>query len=319
MLNIIKGIINRIIKNKAYLLMAFVVTPIVIISAIYFNDSSFSKINIAVVGENTVNWDSDKVNITVVNSRVPKSDLVKNKYDAVVYFNRGQATVDSVKSKEFVSRIENMINGQDVSVDVKDKKGVITNIASFIVMFMLFLGIMLYKYYFDERNGIYKRIIMSNISYGEYIGAHLIAVFIMIELPVVIFTILAKSIFNLETSVTNGQIIIIFTALSMLSASFGMLVSSIVRDSQSASMLGAMINVITTIMSGCFFSITNGGIIGKLSSVLPQRNILDITIALENDIRVSRISILNVAVIIVFLIAATFSINIYKMKKNKYA
>lgn len=317
MLNIVKGIINRIVKNKTYLLMAFVVTPIVIISAVYFNDSSFSKPNIAVSGEENINLDQNKVNIIRVDSPVTKSELVRNKYDAVVYFSDGQVTIDSIKSEEFVSKVEDMIEGKNIDFDNNDKRGPIGNIVAFMVMFMFFLGSMLYKYYFDEKGWIFKRIIISNISYAEYIASHFIAVFIMIELPVLIITILVKYIFNLEPFISVLQITAIITALSMLSASFGMFIASIVESSQSASTLGAMVNLITTITSGCFFTIADNGIMYRISNVLPQKNILDITIYLEKGLKVSTNSILNVAVIITILIIASFSINIYKM--NKYA
>ena len=51
MINVIKGILYRMINNKAYLIMPIVITPIVIAAAIYFSSSFIAKANIGVVGD----------------------------------------------------------------------------------------------------------------------------------------------------------------------------------------------------------------------------------------------------------------------------
>ena len=86
MINVIKGILYRMVNNTGYLIMPIVITPIVIATAIYFSSSFMAKANIGVVGDTNINFNSDEVNIIRLANNVPLSDLVKNKYDAVVSY-----------------------------------------------------------------------------------------------------------------------------------------------------------------------------------------------------------------------------------------
>lgn len=319
MINVIKGILYRMINNKAYLIMSLVITPLVIAAAIYFSSNIVEKVNIGVVGECNINFNSDEINITRLKSKVPLSDLVKNKYEAVIYFEDGKAIVDTIKNDDFKSKLERIANGENATIEDDEKRGVASNIIGYITMFVILLGVMLYKFFFDDKKGIAKRIISTNISYEQYVLSHLISVFLVIFIPTASITVLCKEILNLDTRVTALELILSILILSFLSSAFGLLISSVTKNEESASMLGVMANIITTLLAGSFFTISNNKLISMLGSIMPQKQILDFTIALENGRGVNYIDASCVVLISAIMITSSFLIIKHKIRKYGYA
>ena len=315
MIKVIKGILYRMINNKAYLSMPLIITPIVIAAAIYFSSSVVTRPNIGVVGIEDFNFNNNEINIIKLDKKAPLSDLVKNEYDAIISIENGNFKVDTIKSDDYKSKIEGILRGEKVDFQGENKRGVGANIIGFLTMFLIMLGVMLYKFFFDEKKGMAKRIISSNISYEQYVLSHFAAVFIMIFIPTVIITVMSKSLFNIRTSLNNVELSFIVLILSLLASSFGLLMSSIVKSEESASMLGSMITIITTLISGSFFTISNNSFITSIGEILPQKHILDFAIALENDNTINYGDVSNVILVTIFMIILSFVINKYKMRK----
>lgn len=318
MINVIKGILYRMINSKTYLIMPLIITPIVIAAAIYFSSSFVERANIGIVGDYKGNFNNDEVNIIKLENKAVLSDLVKNKYDAVIYFENGKAQVDTIKGNDFKSKLEKIVNGENVPMKDGEKRGVAANIVGYITMFLILLGVMLYRFFFDDKKGIAKRVISTNISYEQYILSHFISVFIMIFVPTVLVTILAKNMLNLDTRVNTPQLAFIVLTLSLLASAFGLLISSVVKEEESASMLGTMINIITTLLAGSFFTISNNSLISIIGNIMPQKHILDFTIALENNKGISYSDINKVILVSIIMIIGSFLINKYKIRKYGY-
>lgn len=318
MINVIKGILYRMINSKTYLIMPLIITPIVIAAAIYFSSSFVERANIGIVGDYKGNFNNDEVNIIKLENKAVLSDLVKNKYDAVIYFENGKAQVDTIKGNDFKSKLEKIVNGENVPMKDGEKRGVAANIVGYITMFLILLGVMLYRFFFDDKKGIAKRVISTNISYEQYILSHFISVFIMIFVPTVLVTILAKNMLNLDTRVNTPQLAFIVLTLSLLASAFGLLISSVVKEEESASMLGTMINIITTLLAGSFFTISNNSLISIIGNIMPQKHILDFTIALENGKCISYNDINRVILVSIIMIIGSFLINKYKIRKYGY-
>lgn len=314
MINVIKGILYRMINSKTYLIMPIIITPIVIAAAIYFSSSFVERANIGVVRNDNINFNSAEVNITQLENKVPLSDLVKNKYDAVIYYEDGKVQVDTVKGNDFKSKLLKIANGENVEIKDGEKRGVAANIVGYITMFIILLGVTLYRFYFDEKKGISKRIISANISYEQYIISHFVSVFIMIFVPTVIVVTIAKEVLKLDTNVTVFELDFIVLVLALLASAFGLLISSIVKEEESAGMLGVMINVITTLLAGSFFTISNNTLINIISDIMPQKHILDFTIALENG-NTNYIDIINVIFVCIMMIIFSYLINKIKLRK----
>jgi ABC-2 type transport system permease protein len=103
--------------------------------------------------------------------------------------------------------------------------------------------------------------------------------------------------------------------LSFLGSAFGLLMSSVTRSEESATMLGNMINIITTLLAGSFFTISNNWFINVIGNIMPQRHILNFTIALENGKGISYSDIGIVVVVSFIMIISSFIINKFKIRR----
>lgn len=319
MINVIKGILFRMINSKTYLVMPLIITPIVIAAAIYFSSSFVERANIAIVGDYMIDFNSDEVNVIKLENKVPLSDLVKNKYDAVISFENGKVQVDTIKGNDFKSKLEKIFNGESVNMKDGEKRGIAANIVGYITMFVIILGVMLYRFFFDEKKAIAKRVISADISYEQYVLSHCISVFIMIFIPTALVTTFAKEVFNLDTRVTVLQLDFIVLILSLLASAFGLLISSVVKEEESASMLGVMVNIITTLLAGSFFTISNNNLISMIGNIMPQKHILEFTIALENGKGINYVDMGDVILVSLIMIFLSYLINKYKIRKYNFA
>ncbi|EKQ56764.1 MULTISPECIES: ABC transporter permease [unclassified Clostridium] len=318
MINVVKGILYRMIINNTYLIMPLIITPIVIGAAIYFSSSFVERANIGVVGDYDVNFNSNEINVIRLEAKVPISELVKNKYEAVISFEDGRAVVDTIKDNDFKNKLERIANGEKVTLEDGEKRGIASNIVGYITMFVILLGVMLYRFFFDDKKGISKRVISSNISYEQYVLSHFISVFLMIFVPTVLITVLSKELLKLDTRVTTLELAFIILVLSLLSSAFGLFMSSVTKEMESASMLGTMINIITTLLAGSFFTVSSNNLINTIGNIMPQKHILSFTISLENGIGINYVDIISVIVVSLVMIVCSFLINRYKMRRYNY-
>ncbi|GKX67155.1 ABC transporter permease [Inconstantimicrobium mannanitabidum] len=316
MLRMIKGILYRMINNKVYLVVPIILTPIMIFAAIYFSNNLSIKGNIAVVGMDNVNLAIKEVKVTKLKTVPQLSELVQNKYDGVVIYKNGKFKVDTVKGNEFKENIEACINGKTPNWDREAKRGVAANIIGYITMFVLFLGMMLYRFYYEEKGGISKRILSGSISYVQYATAHVISVFLMIFVPTTGITLITKEVLNINTKVSSLEVAFILFVLCLFASAFGFLISSIIKEDENATLVGSMTILVTTLLSGSFFSVTKNGFIDKISNLFPQKYLLDFTISLENNNSANYMKMGVVLVITATILTLGIFIGSRKLKGN---
>ena len=91
---------------------------------------------------------------------------MQGKYDAIVKKNNDKYEVMSIKGQKFEQSLEKVLNGR---IAVKDafasnsKRGVISNLMGFLTMLILLMGSILYKFYYQDKGGVGKRIILSRV------------------------------------------------------------------------------------------------------------------------------------------------------------
>ncbi|OCA97212.1 ABC transporter permease [Clostridium beijerinckii] len=316
MTNLIKMIFYRILKNKAYLFMPIIVTPLVILASISFTMNSSIKANIAVIGMDNSNLSIKDVKVTSIEEQPKFSDLVQDKYDAIVMYENGKYNIETVKGETFKTALEDALNGKTPSWGNDLKRGTISNLVGFITMFILLVSVMLYRFYYEEKNGINKRILSSTINYIEYSLAHCTIVFTMIFMPTILIILLYSGIWGFNSNVSNLQLILIFFVLCFLGTALGFMISSIVKYDQNATLIGAMLVIITTLLSGSFRPVPQQGLAKIISEMLPQKYILDFPLAIENYKNVNYISIIIILIFSIVLIFLGIIINKRKLETN---
>lgn len=312
MLKLIKLIGFRITSNKAFLLTYLLLIPIVMAMAIYFTNSISYSMSIGIVGDvETV--DNDSIEYIYLDTMPDTSKLVLSQYDAIIEQTSQGMEVTSTKGEQFDQAIQLLVSGQiDSLPDNSDQRGTGSNILGFLMMVVSLLGVQIYSYYFDERNGINKRILSTSVPCYQYMLSHFTVVFGFLFIPAIIVICGSIWIFDIILSIALWQFILVLLLLCFFATAFGLWINSLSRSLEESMLFGNMFAIAGSIISGGFVQVTNNEIFNQIVQVLPQKQIMTALTALENNTTIPYIGISYVLIISILLIL--FAIFIEKRK-----
>ena len=261
MYKLIKLILYRIKHNKAFLITYLVLIPIIIALAIYFTNCISHTIQIGIVGD---------------------IDTSQNSQIKYTYLDTLPSTL-STKGETYNQTITLLVNGQINSLPVNDnQRGSASNILGFLMMVILLLGGQIYKYYFDERTGINKRILSTSVSCYQYLLSHFIVVYIFLFIPATIIICSALFVFKITLSIALWKFILILALLCFFATSFGLWSNVLSKSLEESMMFGNMFAIIGTIVSGGITQVTNNEIFNYVVQFFPQKQVMTTLSALEN-------------------------------------
>jgi len=281
---LIKMIFFRIKDSKGFLITYLVLIPIIILIAIFLTNNMTTKANIAIVGRDDILVESDEINISVIEEVPTDAELVIGKYDAVIVFEGNSYEVITTKGEDVKLAIQDVLEGKEPNWNDESSRAGVTNIFGFTMMVILLLGVQMYAFYFEERKGINKRIVSTNISYLKYILSHFIVVLIFLYVPVAVMVTISIYVFNIVTVLSILQVLAILFVLCFFATSFGMFLNTLVKTFETSMMFGNMTIILTTTISGGFAPVTDNKIFNTITQILPQKQIMDYIIALENNV-----------------------------------
>lgn len=144
MLNIIRNNWYRLKEQKNYLIVAISLTIFSVALAVILTNNLKPKINIGIIGENQVIEDNSTLQVTYLEQEPPVSELIQNRYDAVVKFNDdGSYNIQTVKGEEFKQKLNQALQKEDITAqDTMPSRNIGTNIIGYMVMFLLMQGML---------------------------------------------------------------------------------------------------------------------------------------------------------------------------------
>lgn len=313
MLKLIKLISYRIIHNKVFLITYLVLIPVVIVIAVYFTNSISYNIRVGVVG-NVETVQNDKIQYIHLNEEPKTSKLVLNEYDAILMQRGEDIKVISTKGEEFNQGIKLVANGQMETLPTSNQqRGAATNILGFLMMIISLLGVQIYDYYFDERNGVNKRILKTSINYYQYMLSHFIVVLTFLFVPAVTVIYSAIIIFDIVLLIPLWQFILTLLLLCFFATSFGLWINSLSKSREESMMVGNMFAIVGTIVSGGFVQVTNNKIFSQIVQVFPQKQIMTLLSSLENNLVFPSLEVGYVIIISIVLIVLAIIIEKKKL------
>lgn len=278
MLSIFKNNWNRMKEQKMYLCVAVGLTICAVIMAVVLTNKMEPKLNLAVVGGQQAITDTKTIKVTHLQKQPGKSELVMNKYDAVVAFDKtGNYKINTIKSEKYKKQLESALKGAPVKT-AEDKKirGIGTNIIGYMLMFLMMQGVLYARLFTeDKEKHVMERIVISPIRFWSYLLGHMVFVWILIFLPswmiLVIMNLLGVSIgFSL------WQYAVLIAAAALLSTSFAVCLNSFFNVVDTANMIGTCIVLMTTILSGSFYGMGSGdSLFHKILYIIPQKGLME--------------------------------------------
>lgn len=286
-INLFKNNVKRIMSQKAIIVVAVIVIPIMIALGVLFSAKAQPKAQIALVTSSNKSFPkNDKVQIDVMSKKPAKSKLLLSEYAAIVEEkSNGSYKVTTLKNKEDKSKIEEFLKTGKITETQKDKeneRGIGTNILGFITMIILMQGIALTVLFPEDKSlNTFKRILIAPVSERQYISAQGIFTFLGLYIPSYIAVAVTKVFFGAKIGFDLGMLAVLIGILSLLSTAFALFLSSTIE--RETSMAATGIYFVTSILAGCFISFTgNNKILDTICAAIPQKAYMTMSQGIEN-------------------------------------
>ncbi|MDT8715121.1 ABC transporter permease [Clostridium sp. 19966] len=286
-INLFKNHFNRILTQKAIIIIALIVVPIMIGLGILFSQKTDFKATIALVSQNAKNIpQNDNIKIDVLQNKPEFSTMLSGKYAAIVEKKSdGSYEVTTIKNQKDKKLIEDffkqgkILKGEEGS---QDKRGVGTNILGFILMIILMQGVAITLLYPEDRSlKTFKRVLTAPVSERLYLLSQGIFTFVCLFIPTYAAIAITKLVFKADIGFNLGVMALLIAMLSALSTALALFIASALDSEVSLAANG--IYVITSVLAGCFYSFTgNSKIIDAIASILPQKAFMDMSQQIEN-------------------------------------
>ena len=282
---VLKNNIMRLAENKARLLLFLFLTACSIAAALFINASADNVGYIAVVSNDDITLPTEFINIIHLEEAPPMSELVAGKYGAAVIFDeRGGHEIRTVRNEEFKQTLEALItNPAEFTAEQIGSRGSGTNIVGFMMMFILMQGVsMTFMFAEDKEKKQIKRIAASPVSFSGYLSAHSFFTFAALLAPVIAMLTIVRFAFNIGIGFGIPKYLFVISLLCFFATAFALFLISFIKKSDSANMVGSAVIVLTSILSGGFYSFDKGNkILEAIIKVLPQKSFLTMSELLE--------------------------------------
>lgn len=256
-----------------------------IILAVFLASKMQMAGNIAYVGSNKLNVKSKYINITKLSVPPEESELVSNRYDAVITNKNGKIDINTIKSSSFKDKIENAIKGEGtIKLDSSEKRGAGVNILGYLLMFMLMNSINFMSFFVEDKYlGNFKRIVTSGTGVLKYVTAYGLFDFIMNFAPAFIVIAFEKEIFGVDVGFSMAQYAALLSLMAFLGVSFAFFMCSLSENHDDCVMISCMISIFTSLLSGSMGNVTGKNyIINQITKAMPQKNYMMIISGIEN-------------------------------------
>lgn len=321
-LTILKNDYQRTIPRVVSVIVITVITLASIMLAVYITRIQQVKGHIVFVSNSTTLTTpetSKHLDITVSAEKPPRSELIKQKYDAFVTVNdNGEYNIETLHNNDFKKMIAQLLKDPKTNVsDGKTERGVGVNIIGFMMMFLLMISFSnLFVFADDKEQGQLRRIAVAPASFGCYLAAHCIYCLSLLLPEYILLVILKFCGWNIGFSLLQYAGLI--AVLSFLGISVALLLHTLIKKPDNANMLGNSIMVLTSVLAGSFYSFSkNNAVLDNIIKLLPQKELMNFVQYLQNGTALQHIgSILYVIAfsVVLFVLSCTILRKMYVKK-----
>lgn len=266
---ILRNNLQRFLKEKTYAIISFLLVFITIAatSFVVTMESQKVKIGVTKTAIELLEMNNNNISIKEVERDMNYyTNLISGEYDAYINKEDGKYKVTTVRNSTLGMKLSQyLIEGKSLiaSSDNNYYKIIIT----VMVMSSMILSLILYRFYFDDRNGLDKRIYLSGVSNFSYVLQQVVFNFLILFITNLLSSLILLPLFDLNIS---WKLVLFIFLIELFSANFGIFLSTLTKKNQGALIIGTMISVITMLLSGALFSVKKDSIQDKIHYIFPQ-------------------------------------------------
>lgn len=306
-LTVLKNDYLRTVPRLVPTIVMTVITMLTIILAVYVTGLQQVKGHVALIAQGStasLPQSSKQLDITVLSQKPPRSDLVKQKYDAfIVRKTNGSYEIETLHSQEFRNMIALLLRNPQADVsDSKTERGTGVNIIGFLMMFLLMTAFSnLFVFADDKEQGQLKRIAAAPASFPGYLAAHCVYCLTLL-LPSFVMLAVMKCL-GWSIGFTLPQYAGLIALIGFLGISFALLLNTFIKKPDNASMLGNSILILSSVLAGSFYSFSrDNAALDHAIQLLPQKEFMDYVQHLQNGSASQHIDLILYVIAFAFLL-----------------
>jgi ABC-2 type transport system permease protein len=286
MLRILKNNWNLLMNQKNYLILSLIMTICSVGAAILITNNVEIKSNIAVVADeqSEKNLSTPYFHITFLDKEPPMSELVQNRYDAVVIPDgNGGFQIKTIKSDDLKKELQKFLDQpSDYAFTNNVARKIGTNILGYMMMFLLMQGVLYARFFAeDKEKHRIERVSMSPIPFVIYLFGHALFMWLLIFVPSFMVVCVTK-LFGISIGFSIPEYMLLIGVLAFLSVAYALFINSFFCVVDTANMLASSIVVLTSILAGSFYSFSKqDSLFNKFLHIFPQKDFMNFSDAFE--------------------------------------
>lgn len=266
---ILRNNLQRFLKEKTYAIISFLLVFITIAatSFVVTMESQKVKIGVTKTAIELLEMNNNNISIKEVERDMNYyTNLISGEYDAYINKEDGKYKVTTVRNSTLGMKLSQYLN-EGKSLITSSDNNYYKIIITVMAMSSMILSLILYRFYFDDRNGLDKRIYLSGVSNFSYVLQQVVFNFLILFITNLLSSLILLPLFDLNIS---WKLVLFIFLIELFSANFGIFLSTLTKKNQGALIIGTMVSVITMLLSGALFSIKKGSIQDKIHYIFPQ-------------------------------------------------
>ena len=266
---ILRNNLQRFLKEKTYAIISFLLVFITIAATSFVVTMESQKVKIGVTKTAIELLEMNDNNISVKEVERDMNyytNLISGEYDAYINKEDGKYKVTTVRNSTLGMKLSQYLNEGKLLI-ASSSNSYYKIIITVMVMSSMILSLILYRFYFDDRNGLDKRIYLSGVSNFSYVLQQVVFNFLILFTTNLLSSLILLPLFDLNIS---WKLVLYILLIELFSANFGMFLSTLTKKNQGALIIGTMVSVITMLLSGALFSVKKDSIQDKIHYIFPQ-------------------------------------------------
>ncbi|WP_224212520.1 ABC transporter permease [Streptococcus agalactiae] len=268
---ILRNNLQRFLKEEAYVIISFLLVFVTIAATSFVVTMKTQKVKIGVTKNAIELLEMSNNNISVKEVERDEDyyvNLILGKYDAYINKEDGKYKVTTVRNSTLGKKLSQYLNkGKSLTTSTSSGNNHYKIIITVMAMSSMILSLILYRFYFDDRNGLDKRIYLSGVSNLSYVLQQVMFNFLILFITNLLSGLILLPLFDLDIS---WKLVLYILLIELFSANFGMVLSTLTKKNQGALLIGTMVSVLTMLLSGALFSVKKGSIQDKIHYIFPQ-------------------------------------------------
>ena len=225
---ILRNNLQRFLQEKTYAIISFLLVFITIAATSFVVTMESQKVKIGVTKTAIELLEMNDNNISVKEVERDMNyytNLISGEYDAYINKEDGKYKVTTVRNSTLGMKLSQYLN-EGKSLIASSDNNYYKIIITVMAMSSMILSLILYRYYFDDRNGLDKRIYLSGVSNFSYVLQQVLFNFLILFTTNLLSSFILLPLFGLNIS---WKLVLYIFLIELFSANFGMFLSTLTK------------------------------------------------------------------------------------------